>query len=116
MPKLTNKTQPGKRPPISNHLSSPFILCFKYQLHRGYTFDTLTHIHLKEFQRFLNQISAMTFQDVEKNYRRSSDSSDTFEGKQVIHYGFGKRFRIHGVIEEGQFVVLRIDPDHNYHD
>lgn len=114
MAKLT-KT-PGKRPErLSNHLSVPFSLCFRYRLQNGYTFAELTVHQLREWQSFLNLSSQMTFEQVERRYRRISDSRDTFNGEQVIHYGIGKVFRIHGIIEGTQFVVLRLDPNHEYH-
>lgn len=114
MSKLTKEVQePSER--LSNHLSSPFSLCFRYKLQNGYTFSDLNVHQLREFQAFLNRSSQMTFEQVERRYRRASDTSDTFNGDQVIHYGIGQVFRIHGIIEEAQFVVLRLDPTRKYH-
>ncbi len=114
MPKLTKET---KRPleRLSNRLSVPFSICFRYKLQNGYTFSDLDKQQLKEFQAFLNLASQMSFEQVERRYRRKSDTNDTFCGSQVIHYGIGEVFRILGIIEEAQFVVLRLDPTHKYH-
>lgn len=114
MPKLTKET---KRPleRLSNRLSVPFSICFRYKLQNGYTFSDLDKHQLREFQAFLNLASQMSFEQVERRYRRKSDTNDTFCGSQVIHYRIGEVFRIHGIIEEAQFVVLRLDPTHKYH-
>ena len=114
MPKLTKETQKLSER-LSNRLSAPFSLCFRYKLQNGYTFSDLNIHELREFQAFLNLSSQMTFEQVERRYRRKSDTNDTFGGDQVIHYGIGEVFRIHGIIEEAQFVVLRLDPEHKYH-
>lgn len=114
MAKLTNKIQ--RHPTrLSNRLTSPFTLCFKYKLQNGYSFSDMDSSHLKELQKFLNCVVDMTFEQVERRYRRKSDKADTFSGEQVIHYGISDTFRLHGIIENGQFMVLRIDPRHKYH-
>ena len=113
MAKLTNPGRPKER--LTDKLNAPFSLCFKYRLANGYTFSELSVQQLREWQNFLDLAAQMTFQDVERRYRRNSDKKDEFQGEQVIHYGIGKVFRIHGVIENGQFVVLRMDPDHKFH-
>ena len=70
---------------------------------------------VRDFQKFLDIVSQMTFQQVEQRYKRKSDKNDTYNGDQVIHYGVTEVFRIHGTIEMGQFVVLRLDPNHKFH-
>lgn len=100
---------------LTNHLSSPFVLCFKYKLENGYSFEDLRQNDLKPLQSFLDHVADMTFQDVEKTYKRQSDRNDVYQGEQVIHLGIAKGFRIHGVLEEGRFVVLRLDPRHEFH-
>ena len=114
MPQLTKKSKGG---PIvlTNHLSSPFSLCFRYKLENGYTFGEMNIHQVKDFQKFLDMTSQMTFEQVERRYKRKSDKDDTFYGEQIIHYGINKEFRIHGIIENGQFVVLRLDPSHDFH-
>ncbi len=114
MPKLT-KVTPKQPERLSNHLSAPFSLCFRYKLQNGYTFTDLNIHQLREFQAFLDLSSQMTFEQVERRYRRKSDTNDIFDDDQVIHYGIGQVFRIHGIIEEARFVVLRLDPTHKYH-
>ena len=114
MAKLTKETIKSKIP-IKRELSDRFILCFKDKLQNGYTFAGLTDRQLKEWQNFLDIVSQLSFEQVERRYRRESDTNDTYNGLQVIHYGVGQTFRIHGVIENAQFVVLRIDPLHSFH-
>ena len=114
MPILTNNygSNPTK---ISKNIYSYFSICFRYKLPKDFNFEQLSKKNIKEWQSFLDKSSKMTFEQVEKIYKRPSDKNDTFRGEQVIHYGFGEGFRIHGIIEEGQFVVLRLDPNHKFH-
>lgn len=100
---------------LSTRLTSPFTLCFRHKLYNGYTFIDMNAAQIKEFQKFLDIASELSFEQVERRYRRTSDKLDTFSGEQVIHYGISKSFRIHGIIENGQFVVLRLDPKHSFH-
>lgn len=77
MSKLTKETKkPSER--LSNRLSSPVSLCFRYKLQNGYTFSDLNKHQLREFQAFLDLSSQMTFEQVEQRYRRKSDTNDTF--------------------------------------
>ena len=39
----------------------------------------------------------------------------TFDNKPVLHYGVTDAFRIHTVLEEGRYVVIRLDPNHRVH-
>ncbi len=114
MAKLTSGVAERSRK-LSNRISSPFILSFKYRLENGYAFSDLNTQHLKEFQSFLNLASKMTFEQGERRYRRKPDTTDSFDGAQVIHYGISQSFRIHGIVENGQFMVLRLDPSHRFH-
>lgn len=114
--KLTgaNKAKPAGHS-LTSHTSTPFIVSFKYRLEKDYGFDSLQIKHLRQFQDFLNRVSQMTFLEVDRIYRRKPDKSDIFQGKDVIHYNAGGSFRIHGVLEEGRFKVIRLDPEHRYH-
>ena len=100
---------------LTNRLSSPFSLCFKYPLEQGYTFNDMSLAQVREFQKFLDLSAQMSFEQAERRYRRQSDTNDIKDGDQVIHYGIGKTFRIHGVIQNAQFVVIRLDPNHKFH-
>ena len=114
MKKFT-KPKTGAAEPYTNRLKVPFSVCFKYKLQNGYTFEEMTVKHLKEWQNFLDIASQLTFEEAERRYRRVSDTADVYDGEQVIHYAVSKRFRIHGIIENGQFVILRMDPNHSVH-
>jgi hypothetical protein len=52
---------------------------------------------------------------MDKVYRRIPDKEDIAYGRQVQHYEVSKHFRIHGIVENGRFEVLRLDPNHNKH-
>lgn len=93
----------------------PFILCFKYKLQNKYTFKEFKAEHNRVFQAFLDKVSNMTVNDVDKLYLRHPDHQDTFRGLSVQHYTVNEKFRIHGVFENGEFVVLRLDTKHQIH-
>lgn len=101
--KLTNKTDVN------------FELAFKYPLERGYTFNEMSHQNIKEFQRFLDKVSKMSVQQVNNSFARKPDSKDTFNGNQVYHYAVSDSFRIHVILEEGYYKIIRMDPNHRKH-
>lgn len=100
---------------LTNQRDVPFELCFKYPLENGYTFKELTKENIKDFQAFLNKVSRMTVQQVELLYARKPDKNDTYRGMQVYHYEVSGAFRIHVVIEEGYYKIIRLDPCHKVH-
>ena len=114
MAKLSNVSDP-KPAPLSRKTEVPFILSFKYPLERKYNFTSLSKADVAAFQRFLDKISNMTFDQVDKAFLRPSDKGDTFRGYQIIHYKITDSFRIHGIIENMRFKVLRLDPNHQVH-
>lgn len=101
--KLTNKTE------------VPFILTFRYPLKRGYTFKELNLKNNKEFQAFLDKVSKLSVQQVDEQYARQPDKNDTYNGKQVYHYEVSHSFRIHVINEDGQYHIIRLDPNHKFH-
>ena len=100
---------------LTDRTRVPFVVSFKYKLLNGYKFSDMQQKDLKAFQRFLDKVSDMTFNDVDRMYRRKSDNQDEYDGKDVIHYDCGGSFRIHGIVEDSRFKVLRIDPNHKFH-
>lgn len=100
---------------LSKRTSIPFSITFRHKLQNGYKFTDLKREDYKEFQAFLDKVCGMSFNDVDILYRRKSDEHDTYNDEQVIHYWVGGAFRIHGTIESGQFIVLRLDPGHKVH-
>lgn len=70
---------------------------------------------VKAFQRFLDKVSQMTVQQVDKLFRRQTDCSDFYEENQVQHYEVSKKFRIHVILENGRYKVIRLDPNHKFH-
>ena len=100
---------------LTNQREVPFELNFKYPLEKGYTFKEMTMQNVKEFQGFLDKVSRMTVWQVDRLYARKPDSNDSYNGKQVYHYGITDAFRIHVVLEDGYYKVIRLDPNHKVH-
>lgn len=100
---------------LTNRTDAPFELCFKYPLQKGYTLKELTRNNCKELQRFLDNVSQMTVDQVDKQYGRVPDRTDSFNGMQVYHYGVTDKFRIHVINEAGYYKIIRLDPNHEFH-
>lgn len=117
MGKLTKKIQDDMQKGqilTKNKLDLPFVLAFKYKLINGYELSELRERDIKAFQGFLDKVSQMTFSQVDANYKRDPYKNDIFQGEQVAHYKVTDTFRIHGIMEGDKFVVIRIDPKHDY--
>ena len=116
MAKLANITRPNTVPkPLTANTNAPFVLGFKHRLASGYTFKDLSQRNVKDFQSFLDKICKMTVQQVDNLYSRKPDLNDVYENKNVRHYSVTDAFRIHAVLDEGVYVVIRLDPNHNFH-
>lgn len=114
--KLTKNTEnTEKAHPLTRKTDTPFSLVFKYKLEDAYRLTDLEKCDVKALQCFMDIISQLTYQQVDISYKRTNDKNDTYMGQPVIHYGHGDEFRIHGVIEDSRFVVIRIDPNHRFH-
>lgn len=116
MPKkgLTIKNKPPVEP-LSKHVVVPFSITFRHKLQSGYRFTDLKPEHLKEWQRFLDKVSGQSFNEVDRLYRRKTDTTDVYNGEQIIHYQVSGIFRIHGIVQAGHFLVIRMDPEHKVH-
>ena len=116
MGKLTKIKSPKQMPILlTNRRDVPFELSFKYSLEKRFTFYELEKRDLNDFQRFLDKVAKMTVQQVDQSFARSSDSNDIYFGRQVQHYEVTESFRIHTVLEEGRYIVIRLDPNHKVH-
>lgn len=111
----TQTTSSSQGRGLTRHTEVPFVVSFKYKLFDEFKFTDMQMRDLKTFQNFLDRVAGMSFNEVDKAYRKKSDKQDEFEGKNVIHYNCGGSFRIHGIVEDSRFKVLRIDPNHKFH-
>jgi len=100
---------------LTNRRDVPFEISFKYPLTKGFTFSELEKYDLNIFQKFLNKVSKMTVQQVDKTFARQPDKNDDYNGRQMLHYGISDSFRIHVILEEGRYVAIRLDPNHKTH-
>ena len=100
---------------LTEHRDVPFKLCFHYPLEKKYTMDKMSMMDIKAFQNFLDKISKMTVQQVDTAFSRKPDKNDTYNDLQIRHYEVTDKFRIHVVLEEGLYKILRLDPNHKVH-
>jgi len=112
---LTSKNNDNKGGILTNKNNLPFVVCFEYLLPKKFNFTQLQKTDIDTFQAFLDKISKMSFADVDKQYLRKPDKQDMFKDMHMIHYKASASFRIHGVIKNGKFYVIRLDPNHKVH-
>ena len=67
---------------LTNKRDVPFVLKFKSPLEKKYTFKEMNQQNNKEFQNFLNKISKMSVQEVDKAFGRKPDKHDEINGKR----------------------------------
>ena len=114
--KLTDKTGAKSSPiKLTEKSDIPFVLAFRYALQKKYTFEDLSTTDLKDFQRFLDKVANMTVSQVDKCFARQPDKRDKYNNLQVYHYAVTDSFRIHVVLENCTYHVLRLDPNHKFH-
>lgn len=109
---INNKSKPIK---LTKNIDAPFVICFKDKLESNYNFDCLEKNNNKQLQGFLDRVSQLSVNDVDKQYRRPTDNNDKYCGKQVFHYEVSKGFRLHVVNYNGYYQVIRLDPNHKVH-
>lgn len=100
---------------FTNKNISRFILGFNYSLIKNYTFNEMTARDNKKFQKFLDIVSKLSVREVDEKYERVLDSTDFYNGLQVRHYELSDKFRIHVVLEYGVYYIIRLDPNHRFH-
>lgn len=100
---------------LTDKNTSRFILGFNYSLIKDYTFNEMTVRDNRKFQKFLDIVSQLSVNEVDKQYSRVSDSTDLYNGLQVRHYEVSDKFRIHVVLENGVYYIIRLDPNHKFH-
>ena len=114
-----NTAQPGALP-LTSRNTVPFYLSINHQLENNYEKKNkkLNKGKLSELHAFIDKAVGKSISDVESLYKRKTDTNDTYGAskKQIIHFGFGKNFRIHGFYNShGYFELCRLDPDHDKH-
>ncbi|MFV0351398.1 MAG: MAG6450 family protein [Oscillospiraceae bacterium] len=115
MSKLTKNIPTPFKEKLTSRVDVPFILTFRRKLHNQYRFVDLSKNDLKNLQSFFDLAGECSVTQMDKRYRRKTDSTDTLDGLQVIHYGANTPLRIHGVYINQRFEVVRIDAKHKKH-
>ena len=116
MAKLTNTNYNKiKSSLLTTNIDAPFILGFKYKLYNGFTFKEMKPENYQSLQLFLNKIAGQSVSYVDKKFARKPDKNDEAYGKNIRHYSVSDKFRIHVILEDGVFFVLRLDTKHKVH-
>ena len=115
-----NNTAQSGALPLTNRNTVPFYLSINHQLDNNYDFKhkKLSKGKLSELHTFIDKAVGKPISDVEKLYKRPTDTNDKYGAskKQIIHFRVSKGFRIHGFYNNhGYFELCRLDPDHEVH-
>lgn len=92
-----------------------FKMSLERTLEKKFCFDKLQQKDIKTFNSFIERTVGKDFQEVNKRFLRKPDKNDKIDGNSVYHYEVSKKFRIHGYLNEGYFVICRVDPNHKFH-
>lgn len=117
--KLTGNTDSEKvKLTLTSNTKRKFKIRFGDEMNSGYDFSVLQKQSAYKFTNFLDTIVGKYWNDIDKTYRRKSDRTDIVKNHEIIHYGPSgthTSLRVHGYIEDDTFVVVRIDPNHSFH-
>ncbi len=117
--KLTdrNSGKPKRGSVLTNVNKPKFKMSLERSLESGFCFKNLQIREIKKFNDFINKTVGrnLTVQEVNDLYGRDVDKTDIVDGNTVYHYKVSDKFRIHGYLNDGYFVICRIDPNHRVH-
>lgn len=117
---LANYNVKNSKIELTENKEPKLVISFGLKLENGYDFKKLKSDSLKEFQTILNDSTQLSLDEMENRYGRDLDSDDILEYNgikfQVLHFGKDRStFRIHGILADSYFHVIRIDPKHKFH-
>ncbi|WP_217588715.1 MAG6450 family protein [Lentibacillus saliphilus] len=108
---------PKKGQVLTNKSKAKFKMSLERSLENGFCFKDLQKREVKAFNSFIDKTVGknLTVLEVNQRFGRSPDKSDSIDGYNIYHYEVSGKFRIHGYLKEGYFVICRIDPNHRVH-
>lgn len=98
-----------------------FRIVIAHELEKKYCFKKLEKRNVKDFERFIEKTvgERKTITQVDQEFKCRSDSSDfvKVDGQRIpmVHYRVTDSCRVHGYYLGPDFVLLRIDPNHSFH-
>lgn len=117
--KLTkhNKGFPKRGQLLTDKRDAVFKMSLERSLENGFCFKDLQKRDIKRFNSFINKTvgNKLTVYQVNQRFGRKPDKNDAIDGHEIYHYKVSDKFRIHGYLKDGYFVICRIDPDHKFH-
>lgn len=116
--KLTSVKNAKNNGILTTNTNCKFKIQFGDKLLNQYNFSILEKNNSHKLIRFLDRIVGKNWNEVDRTYKRSTDNQDVVDGREIIHYGPGgihTKLRLHGFIEGDVFIVVRIDPNHSFH-
>lgn len=108
----------------SSRLDSSFEISIRYSLEKNYSFKKLTNEGIIAFHQFIEKTvgKSLSWQQVDKMYLRTKNGNpfrdETIDGidRRVTHYDISKSGRIFGYREGDDFIIWKIDPNHEVDD
>ena len=101
---------------LTTRVNAPFRVCFGEFIEKKYNLKKYSESgNTRELINFLHKHSGKNWNDVDKTQRCQNDKNDKYKDHDIIHYKISRKGRIHGFISEGLFHIIRIDPNHKFH-
>lgn len=114
--KLTNIKTKKNDKILTDNTKAKFKIYISDLLEKQYSFNNVQSKESHAFCTFLGKTLGKDWDYVIKNYGRETDKTDKKSGQQILHFELNKKGRIHGYLNNGVFVLIRFDPNHNFHD
>lgn len=112
---LTKKNTAESKKTLTNKNDIKFQLLFGYNIQNKYNFNRIQKSDAHKLMRFVDDVIGKSWSYVEGKYGRKPDKNDKVNGHDIIHYGYSDGARLHGYEENGIFILVRFDPNHNVH-
>lgn len=116
----TKRAKAAESIKLTKNKKPKLVVSFGLKLENNFNFKNLNKEDLKIFQQFLDDSTELSYDEMENRYSRKNDSDDTYKINnskfQIYHYGKDRStFRLHGILADGLFHVIRIDSKHKVH-
>lgn len=113
--KLTSITKQKNTETLTSNTVRNFSVLFSDEIEKIFDLSKLEKSDSHKLIKFIHLATSLSWDQVDKKYLRKNDKTDVKEGHDIIHYGLTDKFRLHGYIDKGSFIIIRVDPNHKVH-
>lgn len=85
-------------------------------IEKKYRFDKNNKDDNKKFINKMIEFMGYSWEKMKNDHYAKDDKTDKKDNKQIKHIRLSDSMRVHGYEQNGVFVIIRFDPNHNFHD